>query len=311
MRNAFIAALYELAEKDKDIMILVADNGAIVFDRFRADFPDQFLNCGIAEANMVGFAAGLALSGKKPFIYTISNFMTMRALEQIRNDICLQNANVKIVGIGGGFAYSTLGPTHHATEDISVMRALPNLTVICPASPMDVSLATKAMSKIDTPVFLRMGTNREPEIYKRQYPFEIGKGVVLKEGRDITIVVSGPLSQDVLEAAGLLKEKGIESKIINIHTIKPIDKDLILSAAKETGALMTVENNTVVGGLGSAVAEVLAEQFSGSLAFKRLGIRDCFCTAYGSHSDLKKQYGLDPASIAQEAAALIKNQMGG
>ncbi len=300
MRNAFISTIHGLSKDDKDLMVLVADNGAIVFDQFRKDFPNQFLNCGIAEANMIGVAAGMAMSGKRPYIYTITNFMTMRAFEQIRCDICLHNADVKVVGIGGGFKYSTLGPTHHAIEDVALMRALPNMTVIWPASPIEVKLAVKAIAKIEGPVYLRMGTNREPEVFEKEYPFEIGKAVQIKEGTDVTIVVAGPLAFDVLKAYEILEKEGINTRIIDMHTVKPIDKEIILKAAKETGAIITVENHSIIGGLGSAVAEVLAEDYNGNVRFKRLGIRDEFCLEYGSDDDLKKHYRLDALSLVDD-----------
>lgn len=306
MRNAFIATIHDLCKADPDIVIMVADNGAIVFDQFRAEFPGRFINCGIAEANMIGVAAGMALSGKKPYIYTITNFMTMRAFEQIRNDICLQHTNVKVVGIGGGFVYSTLGPTHHAIEDISLMRSLPNMTVICPASPLEVQWAVKAIVSLDTPVYLRMGTNREPEIYDGPNSFETGKGVLLREGGDLTIIVTGPLAHDVLEAHKILNDKGIQARIINMHTIKPIDREMIIKAATETHAILTVENHNIIGGLGSAVAEVLAEFSINKVKFKRLGIPDEFCLQYGTHDELKRYYQLDASSIAQQAETFLK-----
>lgn len=308
MRNAFISTVYQLSEKDKDIVVLVADNGAIVFDRYRADFPGRFLNCGIAEANMIGVAAGMALSGKKPFIYTITNFMSMRAFEQIRNDICLHQANVKVVGIGGGFVYSTLGPTHHAIEDIALMRALPGMTVICPASPLEVKHAVAAIAKLDTPVYLRMGTNGEPEIYKNEADadFEVGKGITLREGKDVTIFVTGPLAYDVLQAREILAQNNIEARVINLHTLKPIDKEIIVKAAAETKTLITVENHSIIGGTGSVVAEVLAEESRAPFRLKRLGIKDEFCMQYGSHEELKKYYGLDADSIVKTVMAWME-----
>ena len=256
---------------------------------------------------MVGFAAGMALSKRKPFVYTISNFLTMRAFEQIRNDISLQETDVKIVGIGGGFAYSTLGPTHHATEDISLMRTLPNMTVICPSSPIETHLAVNAIYGITGPVYLRLGTNGEPEIYDGAYDFKIGKGVVLRDGSDLSIIVSGPFAYDVLEAYEMLNKKGITPRIINIHTIKPIDRDLILKAAKETRRILTVENHTVVGGLGSAVAEVIAEEHDEVVLFRRLGLKDKYCMAYGKHLELKKLLNLDAESIAKAAEYMISD----
>ncbi len=308
MRNSFIATIEELSIDNPEIMMLVADNGAIVFDSFREKFPERFINCGIAEANMVGFAAGLAACGKKPFIYTISNFMTMRAFEQIRNDICLQDMNVNVVSIGGGFAYSALGPTHHATEDLALMRVLPGLTVVCPSSPLETKSAVRAIMEIDGPCFLRLGTNGEPEIYSKPCEFELGKGVVLSEGNDLTIIVTGPMTLDVLEAKDLLISRGITPRIINLHTLKPIDKEIIIKAAKETGVIITVENHSTIGGLGSAVSEVLAEGCSSKFRLKRMGLDDTFCMNYGTYKDLKEYFGLDGQSIAEQAEKLLKGK---
>lgn len=305
MRNSFISAIHALSEQSEKIMMLVADNGAIVFDEYRKDFPERFVNCGIAEANMIGFAAGLAACGMRPFVYTISNFMTMRALEQIRNDICLQQMNVKIVSIGGGFAYGALGPTHHATEDLAIMRVLPGMTVICPASPLEVKAATRAVFELEGPAFLRLGTNGEPEIYSAESDFKIGRGTVLTEGDDVSIIVAGPLAYDVLQAQPLIKKAGISPRIINLSSLKPIDKQMIQKAAAETKAIITIENHSIIGGLGSSVAEVLAEECSDYFRFKRLGIGDAFCMEYGSHEDLKKYWRLDAASIAREVISFM------
>src|SRR4030042_3615679 len=183
MRNAYLEALYDLAKNNRQIMSLNADIGAIVFDRFRADFPDQFVNFGVAEPNMISAAAGMALCGKIPFTYTITPFITMRTYEQIRNDVCLQKANVKIVGVGAGFVYSTQGPTHHAIEAIAIMKVLPNMTIISPADPLETKKATFAAAQIEGPVYLRLGTSKEPAVYQHDYDFTVGRGVKLKDGR--------------------------------------------------------------------------------------------------------------------------------
>ncbi len=304
MRNAYLSALYDLAKNDKRILALVADNGAIVYDKFRRDFPGQFLNFGISEANMVSVAAGLASCGKIPFAYTISCFLTMRAFEQVRNDVCLQRMNVKLVGIGAGFIYSNLGPTHHATKDITLMRSLPNMTVISPADPLEAKKATYAAAKIDGPVYLRLSTGGTPAIYKQDYAFEVGKGVILKQGTDITIIATGNILQDVLLAADELENSGISVQVINIHTIKPIDKELILKAALQTRAILTVEEHTILGGLGSAVAETILENIRVPIKFKRLGLEGVFPSGYGSYQDMKEMNGLSKKDIVREAKAL-------
>ena len=188
MRTAYLDALYDLAGKDSRVYALISDNGAIVYDRFRKDFEKQYLNLGISEENMLGIAAGMANCGKIPFAYTIGAFLAYRALEFIRNDICLQNMNVKIVGTGAGMRYSALGPTHHSTEDMGCLRSLPNLTILSPASPVEVAKATRAAYEYNGPVYMRLGTNREQEIYEKDYSFEIGKGVTLYSGADVTVI---------------------------------------------------------------------------------------------------------------------------
>lgn len=308
MRNAYLSVLYDLAKNDKRILALVADNGAIVYDKFRQDFPEQFINFGIAEANMVSVAAGLASCGKIPFAYTISCFITMRAFEQVRNDVCMQKMNVKLVGIGAGFVYSNLGPTHHATKDIALMRALPNMTIFSPASPLEAKKVTLAAAKMDGPVYLRLSTGGTPEIYPGDYDFRVGKGVILRDGQDLTIISTGIILQEVLLAVKELKNSGISVRLINMHTLKPIDEELILQAAVQTQAVLTVEEHTISGGLGSAVAEVILENNRAPIKFKRLGLNNTFPLGYGSYQDMKEMNGLAQKDIVREAKALFENK---
>lgn len=196
MRTAYLETLYELARKDKRVYALISDNGAIVYDKYRKDLPKQYLNLGISEANMIGMAAGMASCGKIPFTYTIGAFLAYRAFEFIRNDVCLQNQNVKIVGTGAGQVYSALGPTHHSTEDLGGLRSLPGLTILCPSSPLEVKKATVAAYLHDGPVYLRLGTNRESEIYEEDYDFQIGQAVTLRKGKDITLISTGSMIKE-------------------------------------------------------------------------------------------------------------------
>lgn len=304
MRTAYLETLYELTKSDKRVYALISDNGAIVYDKYRRDFPEQYLNLGISEANMVGMAAGMASCGKIPFAYTIGAFLAYRAFEFIRNDVCLQNQNVKIVGTGAGEVYSALGPTHHSTEDLGGLRALPNLTIICPASPIEVKKATLAAYKYEGPVYLRLGTNREPEIYMGDYLFEIGKGVTVKDGNDVTLIGTGSILKGVLEAAELLQHEGINVRVVNMHTIKPLDKEIIVKAAEETGKIVTVEDHNIVGGLGSAVAEVVAE-FGKKVSFKRLGLMG-FSSGYGSYEHLKEINGIGMKQICNVVRSFYK-----
>ncbi len=308
MRDAYLSALYDLARHNKQIMALVADIGAIVYDKYREDFPGQFINFGVAEANMISAAAGLASSGKIPFAYTITPFITMRTYEQIKNDVCLQKMNVKIVGVGAGFVYSTLGPTHHAIEDIALMKVLPNMTVISPADPLEAKKATFAAAQIEGPVYLRLGTSKEPDVYQQDYDFTIGRGVKLKDGKDATIIATGSIVHDALQAVKELEKENISVRLINIHTIKPIDKEIIIQAAKETGAILTVEEHNIEGGFGSSVADVILERSDAPVKFKRLGLNDTFCSYYGTHQELKSHYGLAKRDIIREVKRLYEQK---
>jgi transketolase len=308
MRDAYVATLYDLAETNKQVMALVADIGAVVFDKFRADFPGRFINFGVAESNIIAAAAGMASCGKIPFTYTIIPFLTMRTYEQIRDDICLQKANVKIVGVGAGLVYSTLGPTHHAIEDIAIMKALPNMTIISPADPLEARKATIKAAEIEGPVYLRLGTSGEPEVYRHDYDFTVGCGVKLKEGKDVTIIATGSIVHDALQAANELEKENISVRLINIHTIKPIDKEVILQAARETRAILTVEEHNIEGGFGSSVASVILEANDTPIKFKRLGVKDVFCSYYGSHQEVKSHCGIAKEDIITEVKNLYEQK---
>lgn len=306
MRNAYLSALYDLAENNKQVLALVADNGAVVYDSYRKDFPEQFLNFGISEANMVSVAAGLASCGKIPFAYTIACFITMRAFEQIRNDVCLQRMNVKLVGIGAGFVYSNLGPTHHATKDIAIMRPLPHMTIFSPADPLEAKKVTFAAAQINGPVYIRLSAGGTPRVYKEDYEFKVGKGVILRQGRDVAIIATGGIVHEVIQAGAELEKLGISPRLINIHTLKPIDKEIILKAASETGAVLTVEEHSIFGGLGSAVAEIILENNDVPVKFKRLGLNCVFPSGYGTYQEMKEINGLSKADIVMTVQNLLE-----
>jgi len=308
MRNAYLSELYELSKKNERILALVADNGAIVYDKYCRDFPKRFINFGIAEANMVSVAAGLASCGRIPFAYTISCFITMRAFEQVRNDVCMQKMNVKLVGIGAGFVYSNLGPTHHGTEDLALMMALPGMTVFSPCDPLESRKVTKAAAEIDGPCYIRLATGGTPKIYKKDYDFKVGKGVLLREGSDISVVMTGNITHEVIEAVDEAVKEGISVRLINMHTLKPIDKDIILKAASETGALLTVEEHSICGGLGSRVAEVLLDENSLPVRFKRMGLDNTFASGYGTYKDMKEVNHLSKEDILEEITMLCEKR---
>jgi len=307
MKNAYLSALHELAKSNKNILALISDNGAIVYDKFRADFPDQYTNCGISEANMVGMSAGLASCGKIPFAYTISNFLVYRAYEQIRNDVCLQNMNVKLVGIGVGFVYSGLGPTHHGTEDIALMRCLPNMTIFSPADPLEAKKVTMAAAAINGPVYIRLATGGTPVIYEKDYEFLVGKAVEIMPGKDAAIFSTGSSVHEVLQAVKELKKEGISARLINFHTIKPIDREVIVKAAYETGRILVVEEQNINGALGGAVAEILMEEGISACKFKRMGLNDKFTDGYGTYDDLKDMNGLSKSHIVQAVKDMARS----
>ena len=296
MRNAFIAKLTELAD-DPRVFTILADNGIIVFDDYIKKHPGQLINVGIAECNGVGVASGMASCGFMPFFYTITPFLTARAYEFIRNDICLHKRNVKLVGIGAGFAYSALGPTHHGTEDITLMRSIPGLKIFSPADPEETKRAAVAAYEDPGPVYLRIGTGRNPAVYEGDADFIPGKAVVLKDGSDVTLFSTGTILRDILDAAFELEESGISARVINVHTIRPIDKDIIFKAAKETKALFSIEEHSVVGGLGSAIADVIVQSDMAGVKFRMLGLNDVFAEGYGSVQELRAKYGFDKHSI--------------
>lgn len=305
MRTAYLDTLYHLAAKDKNVFALISDNGAIVYDRFRADLGSQYYNLGISEANMLGVAAGMANCGKIPFAYTIGAFLAYRALEFIRNDICLQNQNVKIVGTGAGMVYSALGPTHHATEDMGCLRSLPNLTIFSPASPIEVKKAVLEAYKLNGPVYIRLGTNKEEELYESEnYEFVTGKGIEVCPGTDLTIVGTGNILIDIIKARKILEQEKISIRVINIHTIKPFDADIIVKAARETNGIITVEDHNMIGGLGSAAAEAIAESGIG-IKFRRIGLDENFSKGYGTYAQVKELNGLGIQNIVCAVKQMI------
>lgn len=303
MRTEFIEQLTKLAKKDKRIFLIVGDLGYNVVENFAKELPRQFINAGVAEQNMTGMAAGMAMSGNIVFTYSIANFPTLRALEQIRNDICYHNVNVKIIAVGAGFHYGPLGTTHHATEDFAVMRSLPNMVVLAPGDPLEAGSAVKAMIKWQGPCYIRLG--KSAQVHKKPPKFIIGKAITIKEGKDVTLIATGGMLQDAVSAAEALEKKGIDARVISMHTIKPLDTDTIKKAASETRAIITIEEHTIIGGLGGAVAEVFAE-YPKRIPFKRIGINDAFAQRIGDQEYLKEIYGLSPKHIAKQAFELLK-----
>jgi len=309
MRTAFIETVSALAAVDERITLVVGDMGFGVVTSFMEQFPKQFVNAGVAEQNMTSLAVGMALSGKIVFTYSIANFPTLRCLEQIRNDACYHNANVKIVSVGGGLSYGALGSSHHVTEDLAVLRALPNMVVVAPGDPVETTQAVQAIVDYEGPCYLRLGRAGESVVHtETDIAFQLGKAITVREGTDLTLIVTGGLLPQALEVSQQLAEQGIQARVLSMHTVKPIDVEAVLTAARETAAIFTLEEHSIIGGLGGAVAEVLMEAGESGLVFRRIGLPDAFSTIVGDQDYLRAQYGLDTAGILQTVKAVLNNR---
>ena len=304
-RESYGNALVELGKEKENLVVLDADlAGATKTGIFKKAFPERHIDCGIAESNMMGIAAGLSTTGLVPFASSFAMFAAGRAFEQIRNSIGYPHLNVKIGATHAGISVGEDGATHQCNEDIALMRTIPGMTVIVPSDDVEAKAAVKAAYEMDGPVYLRFGRLAVPVINDNEdYKFEIGKGVTLREGKDVTIVATGLCVSSALDAAELLKAEGIDAKVINIHTIKPLDKELIVAAAKETGQIVTVEEHSVIGGLGGAVSEALSEEYP--VPVKRIGVNDQFGYS-GPATALVEKFGLDGKGIAESVKEFLK-----
>ena len=310
MRDAFVAELNDIASENDRVMLITGDLGFGVLTKFAEKYPDQFLNAGVAEQNMTLLATGLALGGRTVFTYSIANFPILRPLEMIRNDACYHRANVKVVAIGGGFSYGSLGISHHATEDISILRSLPDICVVVPCDLHETRQATRALVAYQGTAYLRLDKTTAGEdagLGSQSVPFALGKARQLREGGDITVIACGGIMKEVLEAVDGLLSEGIRCSVLSMHTIKPIDAESILKAARETGGILTVEEHTVDGGLGSAVAEVCMDAGVLPKAFHRIGLRAGFSSIVGSQEYLRKVYGMDASAIAECVRKLVSS----
>ncbi|MCK4982699.1 MAG: transketolase family protein [Victivallaceae bacterium] len=305
MRKAFNQELFKIAKKDPKVFMVLADIGYGEIEDFAENFPSRFINCGVAEQNMTGVACGIAMEGNTAITYSIANFPTLRCLEQVRNDVCYHDANVKIVIIGGGMAYGPLGISHHSTEDLAIMRALPNLVVLAPCDISEARAATHAMMAYKGPVYYRCGYKGELDIHDSEIGFEIGKAITVKDGSDATVIFTGTIGYNCKLAVEQLEKEGINCRLISMHTIKPIDKEAIVKAAKETGAIITVEEHNIMGGLGGAVAEVLMDAGVGNIKFKRMALPDVNVSKIGSQEWLRDQYGLGVKDIIIELKGVL------
>lgn len=305
MRNAFADEMTKLAHQDKRVVLLSGDIGNKLFDRFKAVDERRFYNCGIAEANMMGVAAGMALSGLRPVIYTITPFTTTRCFEQIRIDACYHKAPVVIVGTGSGLSYAELGPTHHSLEDMAILRTLPGMRVIAPCDSAELRLALQAALHEDGPVYIRIGKKGEPAIHPQMPDFKIGKAIVIREGTDVALLGAGTIMTEVLKAADLLKANGISAEVVSFHSIKPLDAASLALVSSRVKLVATIEEHGLIGGLGSAVAEwrAAANVATPLLCF---GTPDEFMHEVGSQEYARTKYGLTSNDIAARILAALK-----
>ncbi len=309
MRNAFADEMTKLAASDSRMILLSGDIGNRLFDRYKDSFPTRFLNCGVAEANMIGMASGMALSGLRPVVYTINAFATVRCLEQIRVDVCYHKAPVIIVGVGAGLSYASLGGTHHSLEDIAMLRALPGMTIVCPGDPIEVRLALRAAIKHDGPVFIRLGKKGEPNIHREIPPFVIGKGIVVRPGKEVCLLSTGHILPVALEAAEALERKGISAQVTSFHTVKPLDEALLTDIFSKFMVVATIEEHSILGGLGGSIAEWMVDQWTRgtrgikgtqSAYFYRFGTADHFFHEAGDQTYAQAHFGLTAEHISKK-----------
>jgi len=299
MRNAFAKAITELGDIYPELIMLAGDIGNRLFDEFKGKHPSRFYNCGVAEANMTGVASGLAASGLRPITYTITPFNTVRCLEQIRLDICYPNLPVIVVGTGSGLSYAGLGATHHSMEDIALLRTLPNMHVVCPADPMEVRLAVKDALRLGRPTYIRLGKKGEPVIHQSEPDFEVGRGIVLRDGFDVAILGVGNMLALALKCADQLQQKGLSTKVISLHTVKPLDESLLQTLFAEQKLVVVLEEHGLIGGAGSAVLEWGNTNRVDLGKLIRLGGPDRFLFACGDQSEARALLGLTPEQISQ------------
>ena len=309
MRKTCLDMVYQLAQNDDRIFFIGSDLGTGTLQRFKEEMPDRFLMEGISEANIIGMAAGLAIEGKIPYVNTIASFLTRRCFEQVVLDLCLHNVNVRLIGNGGGLVYAPLGPTHEAVEDLAIMRAIPNMTIVAPADADEMRRLMPLTVDYKGPIYIRLAKGYDPIVTTDDVPFEIGKAIPMREGADALIVTTGITLKIALDAAASLSEQGLEAAVLHVPTIKPLDTDAILGFAAEAPVIVTIEEHTLVGGLGSAVAEIVAEaNFSPAKCFKRIGIPDVFPDEYGSQASLMERYSITTENLTSVITGLAEQR---
>jgi transketolase len=307
LRTAFIQELCDLAAADDRIWLICGDLGYSVLEAFADRFPERYLNAGVAEQNMTGIAAGLALTGKIAVTYSIANFPVMRCLEQVRNDVCYHNLDVKIVSVGGGLAYGSHGYTHHGVEDLAVMSVLPNMTVIAPGDPVEARAATRAVVARRGPAYLRLGKAGEPVLHKATVNFEIGRAIPVEDGDDFTLISTGGMLGETLKAAASLRSKGFSVRVLSMPSLVPFDAEAVLSASRETRGIITVEEHGM-GGLGTRTAEVLAESRI-PVPFFPVRLANSAVKTAGTQAQLRESQGVCADGIVAHAEEMLRSRM--
>lgn len=306
MRATFVNTLAEMARVDDKIMCIIGDTGFSVFEEFEKEFGERFVNVGIAEQNFVSFGAGLAAIGMKPYIYNVVSFMTLRGAEQIMLDVCYQENPVVLVGVGGGYAYATAGPTHHALQDIAMMSVLPNMTVVCPGDPIELRAVMLESKNFGKPLYIRIGRNVDPIVHTGDIDFQIGKAIKVKEGTQAVIFSTGVMLPEAVKMQEILETRGFSVGLYSMHTVKPIDRKVILESACEGKAIFTVEEHSVIGGLGDAVAGVLLENMEKyPVKFKKFAVPDVFAPVTGTREYLDELVGLSVGKMVDEIETML------
>ena len=306
MRNAFAEEMTALAGSEPNLALLSGDIGNKLFDNLKAAAPNRFYNCGVAEANMIGVAAGLALSGLRPVVYTITPFTTTRCYEQIRVDVCYHEAPVIIVGTGSGLSYAELGPTHHSLEDLAILRALPGMRVLAPCDRTELRLALRAALAAGGPTYMRIGKKGEPDVHTQVPDFALGRVNVVRPGSDVALIVAGTVMGEALAAADRLAAQGVSAEVVSCHTVKPLDGEYLAAASQRFKLIATIEEHGLIGGLGSAVAEWRADA-NVPVRLLRFGTTDEFMHEVGDQDYARRKYGLDAEAIAARVAATLAN----
>lgn len=307
MRQACLKMVYELAKKDERIFFIGSDLGIGTLQCFKEEMPERFLMEGVSEANIIGIAAGLAMEGKIPYVNTIATFLTRRCFDQIVVDLCLHNVNVRLIGSGGGLVYAPLGPTHEAIEDLAILRSVPNMTVVAPADADEIRRLMPLTVAHQGPLYIRLAKGGDPIVTTERIPFEIGKAFLMREGTEALIITTGITLKNGLEVADILGERGLQIAVLHVPTVKPLDTEAILRHAASVPVIVTIEEHTLIGGLGGAVAEVVAEaNFNPAKRFRRIGIPDTFPYQYGSQASLMKEFTITTENLTSVVTQLIE-----